>query len=442
MGVEGSFIPAGILADYPALPEQDRAPDGVAVSEIDAIDGAPSFAAKWPDAISNLYKQEVEDRLYREQHFLFVLGFITCLVTVALDALIAPAMVTEGAVIRILTAGPITLLGMLAAEKRWTKTLTVCVGAAPIAFVAAIIHLSFHLPPQFAASYLTATTLVLAMANVVLPFTIAQVARFSLFFIAAAIVILALGPKGALEVRSDYVLLLCVVAAATIPLAMRFEQLRQRNFLLNLRSLVTARELREANQQLQDLSEQDPLTGALNRRGFARVFDERIARFGKDAVAGRAALIMVDIDHFKHFNDTHGHQAGDTCLSMVSAAVQSIISDTGGMVARYGGEEFVAALREEFPGHAQKAAEEIREAVAGLLVPVGDEHGPSGRSLVTASLGVGVGETIARRLSSEDCDAMREELIEMADAALYAAKHAGRNCVEVVSRADPIARTA
>nr|WP_255551909.1 GGDEF domain-containing protein [Erythrobacter crassostrea] len=262
---------------------------------------------------------------------------------------------------------------------------------------------------------------------------------FDLAFIATALAVLALGPEGTIAVRADYVFLLCVVAGGTLPLAGRIEQLRRRNFLLNLRTQISAVELRDANLKLRDLSEQDPLTGALNRRGFARAFAEKILPSASltPAAEGRAALIMVDIDHFKHFNDTHGHLAGDTCLTMVANALQEIMEQTGGFVARYGGEEFIAALRETSTDQASEVAEEIRKKVASLLVPIGGENGGVGRSLVTASLGIGIGETLARPIEPDECEAIREELIEMADVALYSAKESGRNRVEVVRRADP-----
>nr|WP_281501246.1 GGDEF domain-containing protein [Erythrobacter sp. F6033] len=269
---------------------------------------------------------------------------------------------------------------------------------------------------------------------------------FDFAFIGTVLTVLALGPDSALIDRAHYLLLLSVVASGTLPLAARIEQLRRRNFLLNLHTQFSASELRDANRKLRDLSERDPLTGALNRRGLARIFDERLTSASASAQAGtngvRAAMIMVDIDHFKHFNDTHGHLAGDTCLTMVAQALHSVIGEERYVVARYGGEEFIVALCESYSGHASDLAEDIRKRIAALLVPVGGEHGPSGRSLVTASLGVGLGANLIVPVAYGDCEFIREELIEMADAALYSAKNSGRNRVELVGRADPIAHSA
>ena len=129
---------------------------------------------------------------------------------------------------------------------------------------------------------------------------------------------------------------------------------------------------------------------------------------------------MIDIDRFKTINDTWGHQAGDRCLMLAAAQLQSVFPHEYGVLARYGGEEFIAAMRERRPGQAAALAEEMRKAIAEMLVPVRDEAQP----LITTSIGLA--------LAPADSSLDLEDLIEMADVALYSAKRAGRNRLEIV----------
>jgi diguanylate cyclase (GGDEF)-like protein len=130
--------------------------------------------------------------------------------------------------------------------------------------------------------------------------------------------------------------------------------------------------------------------------------------------------MMIDLDHFKAFNDRHGHQAGDRCLTLAASQLQSVFPQEYGILARYGGEEFIAAVRERVPGEATRLAEEMRAAIAEMLVPVRDDSKP----LITTSIGVA--------LAPADTRLELDDLIEMADVALYSAKRAGRNRVEII----------
>jgi diguanylate cyclase (GGDEF)-like protein len=330
-------------------------------------------------------------------------------------------MVREGLLLRLLAVAPITLLGLIAGVRRWPQTLAFCVGASPIAFMAVIIHLSLYLPPEYAARYLVATVLVVGLGNIMLPYSLRGLLVYDGSAILVAMAVLAANDSAGLLNYLDYLILLALVGAATLPIAHRYESLRQHNFLLNLRARIVSHELFNANQALHILSESDPLTGIANRRCFEREFDELVAASRAAAAYSeqdRIAVMMIDLDYFKSFNDTHGHQAGDACLCLVANSLQSLFDEAGGIVARYGGEEFIAAFCVTDTGTAQTLGEEVRETIATVLMPVSEQD----RSLVTASIGVGIAPVAA--------DLPREELIEMADAALYSAKGRGRNRVE------------
>ena len=174
-------------------------------------------------------------------------------------------------------------------------------------------------------------------------------------------------------------------------------------------SLEQANEqLTRAIETLHRLSTTDPLTGAANRRQFDDAIDlewRRGARTGSPL-----ALMMIDIDHFKAFNDARGHQAGDDCLRGVAEALQQRLHRAGDLVARYGGEEFAVLVTGIERDHARELAESLRAGVEEL-------------GLTTVSIGVAHG--IPHR------DSEPVELIRAADDALYAAKKAGRNRVVV-----------
>ncbi len=160
----------------------------------------------------------------------------------------------------------------------------------------------------------------------------------------------------------------------------------------------------------------DPLTGIANRRGF----DERYARVidETDRYGGTAALVLMDIDHFKRVNDTYGHDAGDTVLKAV-AAVLAEGRRTVDLAARLGGEEMVVLLPQTDAAGAREVAERLRRRIEGLAVRT-----TVGEVRVTASFGVG---EYAARVGTAAA------VVERADQALYAAKRNGRNRVEVVA---------
>ena len=175
------------------------------------------------------------------------------------------------------------------------------------------------------------------------------------------------------------------------------------------------RELRAANHHLEELALLDGLSGLPNRRSF----DIRLAatwRAGKPK--SPISLLMMDVDHFKLFNDTQGHLEGDNCLRVIGKTLESAIHG-GDFAARYGGEEFVVLLPGVGAAEAQEAAERSRSAVESLRI--GHAAAPSG--FVTLSVGVAT-------LTPEEA-ASEQTLIEAADAALYEAKRGGRNMVAI-----------
>jgi diguanylate cyclase (GGDEF)-like protein len=171
-----------------------------------------------------------------------------------------------------------------------------------------------------------------------------------------------------------------------------------------------------AQDALQKLASKDGLTGLANRRAF----DDKLSKDWSLAQRNETALalLFIDIDHFKQFNDTYGHQAGDDCLKSVAEAIANQSLRPSDLTARYGGEEFAIILPGINLAGAMKVAERVREAVYNLDYP---HTGNSAAGCVTISIGV------SSLIPSVGQNA--NLLVEVADQALYKAKEQGRNRV-------------
>jgi diguanylate cyclase (GGDEF)-like protein/PAS domain S-box-containing protein len=180
--------------------------------------------------------------------------------------------------------------------------------------------------------------------------------------------------------------------------------------------------LAEANARLKILSGQDGLTGLANRR----TFDEALAaeHYGAPRGVRSLALVMIDVDRFKAFNDRYGHPAGDECLRRIAGAISLSLRRSGDLAARYGGEEFAVVLPNTDEEGATAAAAHIHRAVCDLALA----HSESEWGIVTVSVGA------AATRVGEPGDALAV-LLQEADRALYFAKNSGRNCVMSASRA-------
>lgn len=192
---------------------------------------------------------------------------------------------------------------------------------------------------------------------------------------------------------------------------------------------VLIRDITSQHIARETIADTDHLTHIYNRRHFDREllkYTQHLTHFG-----GSLCMIMMDIDKFKNYNDEYGHIAGDACLTQVARAMQGRLRRKGDMLFRYGGEEFAAILPGVAVEGAVTVAENIRQAVRRCNIP----HKCAPYGIVTISAGVAM-------LTSDDARCWNNpgvELIRRADAALYAAKEAGRDRVMVESRQQHIA---
>jgi diguanylate cyclase (GGDEF)-like protein len=211
------------------------------------------------------------------------------------------------------------------------------------------------------------------------------------------------GLQAPLAIRTSVFVMLSVGACALA--AWQLEKRARRSFL--------------ESRLLAELAQLDPLTGMKNRR----VLDEHLARVWQHAVDdGRTiAVLLIDVDYFKAYNDRYGHQAGDQTLRRVAHTLQSFVRRPLDVIARYGGEEFAAILYDVDPREARATAERMRRAISDLAI----EHRASRvTAMVTISVGVAAIAPAQRRKS--------RGALQLADEALYKAKSEGRNRVELM----------
>ncbi len=178
--------------------------------------------------------------------------------------------------------------------------------------------------------------------------------------------------------------------------------------------LILNDRLAELNRELERLSTTDSLTGLANRRCFNEFLSREWLREQREQKP--FSVLMIDIDHFKMYNDLYGHLEGDVCLQKVSWALQGALCRPGDLLARYGGEEFVAILPHTDLKGAAELAETFHDRVRGLEIPHQDS--PVSK---TVTISIGIASVIPNQNLSPS------QVIAMADKALYEAKQSGRN---------------
>ncbi|WP_243372111.1 diguanylate cyclase [Geotalea sp. SG265] len=217
----------------------------------------------------------------------------------------------------------------------------------------------------------------------------------------------------------------CILATINIGTFSNYlmEHYRRRDFLNSILLVAEKQQLLETSDKLHQLSISDELTGLGNRRHLEYRLDQEWMR----ALRSRKpiSLIIFDLDFFKNYNDTYGHQAGDECLRVVAEELGSMARRPGDMAARYGGEEFVLVLPETDLPDAASIAEDCRARVESLGIP----HGLSPASVVTLSAGVAT--------MVPDNRTSRSMLLQAADKGLYQAKRDGRNRITFADGTTP-----
>ncbi|MFZ5722530.1 MAG: diguanylate cyclase domain-containing protein [Pseudomonadota bacterium] len=200
-----------------------------------------------------------------------------------------------------------------------------------------------------------------------------------------------------------------------------YAELRDRESFLQTRLLELGHlRVSEYARRVEQLSREDPLTGLMNRRHFGEVLENEWRRAQRSRRP--VALLLIDIDNFKHYNDTLGHPAGDRCLIRVADILATHARRSGDTAVRFGGEEFLLFVPDAGEEEAARHAAQLHAAISEACIP----HAPGlDRRIITVSVGAAV-VTPGESFSPED-------LIQAADQALYRVKHGGRNGWQLIS---------
>ncbi|KQT82153.1 hypothetical protein ASG48_16030 [Aurantimonas sp. Leaf443] len=274
------------------------------------------------------------------------------------------------------------------------------------------LFLFWYSAAPFDAYTFSEFTLTLVFANMVLALRFRDAVVFT--GLAFAFTVLAIATKAGLPFGLRWVFVLQSATACLFALYanQRMEHRRCADYLAALQARLRGEAAEEARRAFQDLAVTDALTGLPNRRLLEQRLDAWFA------APTDIAVMMIDIDHFKAFNDALGHPAGDDCLRRVSEVLERVTAGPDAFCARFGGEEFTVLAR----GIADLEAARLARALLLALEGAGIAHPArsDGEGVVTASVG------IAMRRKGEE--ASKEAVLSAADRALYEAKRRGRNC--------------
>ncbi|MEL7729388.1 GGDEF domain-containing protein [Citromicrobium bathyomarinum] len=374
---------------------------------------------RWPAVLQEMWRSEQAPRRRRELAFINAIALISCLLCLPLDYTNGPQIFEQGLVLRLGLVVPAYCVAIYAALRggwviqRWTSILPV------VCYAGVAGYIGMHNGASAEGGYVMGAAMIVVLATVILPLRVASIALMAFLSVATMWAIWAALPPAAEQEAFGVLAYLSAISLVALTVPFRTATLKDRNFLYAIRGRLASERLLAANEQLRELSHRDDLTGLPNRRYFERIFD---TAFHASVINGEdLAVMMIDVDRFKLFNDTHGHTAGDRALKQVAKELEKQFVTSGATVARVGGEEFVAVVEHCTEQEALSLAERARHSVAQR--PVALEIG--GRVSITVSIGVAM-----RKKVGPSTDA----LIDCADEALYAAKTAGRNVVRLADR--------
>lgn len=399
-----------------AIPTQSELNLALRMAQAEKLD-----YAMWPDVLKQAYDRDRRKATISELKYHQIVGLCVAMASVLLDWFAVPEQFLHGLTLRLTLVLPPALMVILFAERMKIAHVKLLTGFTLTAFGCIVMHLATHADPESATRYAMAISLLLGGAMLIQPYTPRELALFGTGFVCCTTMAGQWPSSLPGNMLIEHAVLVALVGGAGYMLARRFFRHKTNEFLAELSLRVAHAELEQNNQVLRELSESDALTGLANRRSFRSAFQELFVEH-KMSDARQVTLLMIDLDHFKRFNDHHGHQAGDRALRMVARCLEECFEREDGIIARFGGEEFIGAFRSKTIADAEKLAERIRARIAGVSVPVRDLD----ERRVTCSIG------LASTASGAEVD--MSQLIARADRALYRAKQTGRDKVVVSER--------
>ncbi len=408
MKQETQFLPAAHAPDVESMVEQ-AAESGLSMR-------------KWPAPLRALWHAELPGRGRQDLAFINAFGLVAVLLCIPLDYSVGPQTFETGLILRLGIVVPAYLVAIYAALRSGWLVRRLASVVPPACFATVATFLGAFQAGEEMTAYVMGAALVVLMATAILPLRAGMLALMLGLSLAGMWTVWAMLPLSVPVTRESGALLayLTVTMLVALALPIRTDRMKDRAFLYDLRSRFVSERLVAANAQLRELSHRDDLTGLPNRRYFQRIFGSAM----EDSIqrGDGLAVMMIDVDRFKHFNDSHGHLAGDRALRQVAVQLEQHFAAPGCTVARYGGEEFIALVERCDAAHALALAETVRQAVEGRPVLTGQ----GAKVPVTLSIGVAM---------RESADTAPGDLVARADSALYDAKEAGRNRVQLARKA-------
>ena len=377
------------------------------------------------------FQQDYARRYYRHMQLAGVLGVAIFMACGILDLIWMPEVAGRTWFIRLVAGVP--MLGLLLLSfvryfkqrlgERYMQFFTCIVATAAVGGLIAISQTSIKPYDHYYFNAITVTMVVVfVLSRVQFKWGVISAIIMWLMLIVG---LLGFGPTSNYKLDIVVINNFVFIASAISALIGTFliERGLRQNYLQSRMLSLENRDLEESNMTLQYLSAIDGLTQIANRRSL----DRQLTIEWQRALRKREPLgfIMVDIDHFKIFNDTYGHQAGDECLRVVASSLKDYARRPGDLVARYGGEEFALVLTDSSAEQARIVAEQMRDKIMEVVIP----YEKSTQAHVTASFGVA-------SMVPGSGQANPEALILAADKALYRAKRLGRNRVAVDGQPD------
>ncbi|HEY0846931.1 MAG TPA: GGDEF domain-containing protein [Noviherbaspirillum sp.] len=371
----------------------------------------------FPEDVERYFQHTIKEKRIRHVFLTSLLGAVIYLFFAVSDYMLLTDIYREVWAFRFLIAFPLFMAACFIFPRiesyKLREAFVVCTAWAIGAATAWLVAQS---KSPFVAQQLSGFCLFMVYSNVVLRF------RFTLTLIISVVFMLFFA---AVSFTADHIpfvasvnnlILLSSTAAMSLVGNYWHERQERHSFLLAERDAARKKELQRANDTLEGLSFRDGLTAVYNKRYFDMHFP-RLLREAQDS-SRPLCVLFIDVDHFKNYNDTYGHIAGDEALKRVADLINRHFRRRDEVIARTGGEEFVGLLPGLPRDQAREFAEKIRDSVERLGLP----HAHSAAApVVTVSIGIAV--------ARPGQPATPESVLKAADAALYEAKHQGRNRV-------------
>nr|WP_164740458.1 GGDEF domain-containing protein [Rhizobium chutanense] len=389
------------------------------VEQVEGLLGGRTRDIRLHGELARLFRERSWPRTAKIIRAWMVWVIVLDILTLGLNAILLPAETVMSMLWPAAILPPAALVAVLVFQRPYPLWLQgVCILSAVFLILLSVALVGVNSGGEFYERHLTIMLFVAVTAIIIFPIPLGW---------AMAIGASALGLYLVFQLRNPGIeagsalagtLFFASGVAATIVARRTTTIFAQKTFLLELRDRSRLAELTDANSQLELLARTDPLTGVANRRSMM----ETLHHFWNEELTrtSGAAMLMCDLDDFKHLNDNLGHAEGDRCLVKVAGIIQSSMRDERDQVARYGGEEFLVFLPGSDEQEARAVAERIRSRVEAASLP-----NPTSRVVPWVTVSIGMAILQNGNLVSA------EHMQRQADAALYLAKKTGRNRVVI-----------